>query len=126
MCHDQSAQEIARGWRRASAPNSRREDGAFDVSLPTRFAKLPGAELIEQGLADLACGREDTVPALLLLIGAPRLRTAGIDVPPSAPKESPEDRLYLLLARLHDDGAHGIYNALIQRLVAFAHAADST
>jgi hypothetical protein len=98
--------------------------GEVPTPLPVRFATLPGAELIEQGLTDLAGGREDTVPALVVLVGAPRLRAAGIDVPASMSDDSPEDRLYLLLAKQHDDGAQGIYNALIQGLVSFTQATD--
>lgn len=43
-------------------------------------AELPGAELIEQGLDDLAPERE-TEAALLLEIAAPRLRSVGVSVP---------------------------------------------
>jgi len=44
---------------------------------------LPGSELIREGLEDLRAGRE-TATALLVVIGAPRLRQIGIDVPPSS------------------------------------------
>ena len=44
-------------------------------------ADLPGSELVEQGLADLAAGRE-TEAALLLEIAAPRLRRVGVGVDP--------------------------------------------
>ncbi len=39
---------------------------------------LPGADLIQQGLCDLENGVE-TVAALLVLVGAPRLRELGYD-----------------------------------------------
>ena len=58
---------------------------------------LPGAELIEAGLIDLSEHRE-TVAALLVAIGAPRLRRLGIELPRSLP-ENPEHRLYELLAK---------------------------
>jgi hypothetical protein len=80
---------------------------------------LPGADLVEAGLADLARGL-DTIPALLVAIGAPRLRTLGFEIPASPAR--PEARLY---ARLHDenpDAAHARYNALIRRLVSFERA----
>lgn len=77
---------------------------------------LPGAELVTQGLADLARGAE-TIPALLVSIGAPRLAALGIDVPAALP--SPEHGLYRVLERQDADAAHGRYNALIRRLVSF-------
>jgi hypothetical protein len=87
----------------------------FDVSA------LPGAELVEDGLRDLARGIH-SAPALLMLIGAPRLRGLGIDVP-AADVPRPEHALYDLLAREDPDSAHSRYNALIRRLVSFERAA---
>lgn len=80
---------------------------------------LPGAELVQQGVADLASGRE-TVESLLVSIGAPRLRRLGIDVP--AVGAGAEHRLYLLLSRTEPDSAHSRYNAFIRRLVSFERA----
>jgi hypothetical protein len=51
---------------------------------------LPGADLIREGLRDIAAGVE-SIPALLVLIGAPRLRRIGFDVPDTP--DYPEDRL---------------------------------
>jgi len=82
---------------------------------------LPGADLVVAGLADLEQDVE-SVPSLLVQIGAPRLRTLGFEVPPSV-VSSPEMRLYELLAVEHGDGAHSQYNALIRRLVSFERAA---
>jgi hypothetical protein len=82
--------------------------------------RLPGADLVRQGVADLGAGRE-SVEALLVSIGAPRLRSAGIRMPTSI--ESPEHKLYALLATEKGDGAHSAYNALIRRLVSFERAA---
>lgn len=84
---------------------------------------LPGADLIRQGLQDLEAGVE-SVPALLVLIGAPRLRELGIDVPVVPRPDHPEHRLYDLLAVDDDDGVHSRYNALIRRLVSFERAAE--
>lgn len=81
---------------------------------------LPGADLVVAGLADLAAGRRETVEALLVTVGAPRLRTLGIDVPPGEP--APERRLYEALEPEFGDAAHSRYNALIQRLVSFERA----
>ena len=77
---------------------------------------LPGDDLVRQGLADLgACNETDA--ALLVSIGAARLRRLGIAVPPEFP--GPEHRLYLRLARRGEDAAHSRYNALLRRLVSY-------
>jgi hypothetical protein len=83
---------------------------------------LPGAELIEAGLADLQAGRE-TIAALLVAIGAPRLRDLGMDLPRELP-ENPEHRLYALLATNDSDSAHSRYNAFVRRLVSYERAAE--
>jgi hypothetical protein len=81
---------------------------------------LPGAELIEQGLTDLASGSE-TVESLLVSIAAPRLRTLGYAVPTLF--AHPELRLYRLLETQFGAAAHGRYNALVRRVVSFQRAA---
>ncbi len=86
------------------------------------YEALPGGDLIEKGLRDLADGRESE-EALLVSIGAPRLKAAGVPVPPR-PFENPERRLYELLAREDPDSAHSRYNALVRRLVSFEDAAE--
>lgn len=79
--------------------------------------------MVLQGLEDLRRGVE-SVPAMLVLSGGPRLRRLDLDVPrlePSMPL--PEHRLYQLLAAEHGDAAHSRYNALLRQLVSFARAA---
>ena len=83
--------------------------------------RLPGGDLVAVGIADLARG-EGTVEALLVSIGAERLRRAGLAV--EGPLADPEHRLYELLARDDADGAHSRYNALIRRLVSFERALE--
>jgi hypothetical protein len=80
---------------------------------------LPGHDLIEQGLEDLAA-RTQTAAALLVSIGAPRLRQVGVDV--ANPISGSEHKLYELLSRTDSDSAHSRYNALIRRLVSFERA----
>jgi hypothetical protein len=86
-----------------------------------RIADLPGGDLVATGLDDLARG-DETVPALLVAVGGPRLRRLGYAVPEVA---DPERRLYTLLARDDEDSAHGRYNALVRQLVSFERVAES-
>jgi len=83
---------------------------------------LPGQDLIEAGLLDLQAGRE-TIEALLVAIGEPRLRRLGLNLPEQLPA-NPEHRLYELLAMDGSDSAHSRYNALIRKLVSFERAAE--
>jgi hypothetical protein len=82
---------------------------------------LPGAELVEQGLADLRARRE-SVASLLVSVGATRLAAAGYEL--VQPFDDAEHRLYELLSRDDPDSAHSRYNALIRRLVSFERAAE--
>ena len=82
----------------------------------------PGEELIKEGIMDLTEGRE-TIPSLLVSIGAPRLRRLGLPIPMST-IASPEHRLYYMLRDLNPDASHSQYNALIRRLVSFERATE--
>ncbi|MGH3002455.1 MAG: hypothetical protein ACRDM1_07340 [Gaiellaceae bacterium] len=82
--------------------------------------ELPGEDLIRSGMDDLRRG-ETTVEALVVSIGAPRLRLLGLEIPETL--DAPEDGLYALLERDGHD-AHSRYNALIRRLVSFERAAE--
>jgi hypothetical protein len=84
------------------------------------MTSLPGNDLIVAGIEDLRHQRQ-TVEALLVAIGAPKLRSLGVDVPDSLPT-TPEHRLYDLLSETEPDSAHSKYNALIRRLVSFERA----
>jgi hypothetical protein len=83
---------------------------------------LPGNDLVSKGFRDLEVGIE-SVEALLVSIGAPRLRRLGLPV--GRPIEGAEHRLYLLLAERHGDAAHSRYNALIRRLASFERASTA-
>jgi hypothetical protein len=89
------------------------------VDAPLATAALPGHDLVAKGVADLDRGVE-SVEALLVSIGSPRLRQLGVAVQPVA---GAEQRLYRLLAEEHGDAAHSRYNGLIRRLVSFERAA---
>ena len=80
---------------------------------------LPGGDLVDAGLADLADGSV-TVESLLVSLAAPRLRREGVPVGPV--HENPEDRLYDLISRSAGDLAHARYNAYRRRMVSFADA----
>ena len=81
----------------------------------------PGQDLVESGLRDLERGVE-SIEALLVSIGAPRLSRLGLRMPPTLPE--PETRLYELLAADDPDSAHSRYNALVRRLVSYERAAE--
>ena len=85
-----------------------------------RLDDLPGGDLVGEGLRDLSVKRE-TLCALLVSIGSPRLRMLGWDVPFVFSR--PEERLYERLAAEFGNGAHSRYNALIRQLVSFQRAA---
>ena len=80
---------------------------------------LPGHDLVAQGLDNLAAGAE-TAAALLVSIGAPRLKQLGLQI--SDPIPGGEHWLYELLSRTDPDSAHSRYNALVRRLVSFERA----
>ena len=85
------------------------------------FAGMPGADLVECGVRDLAAGRR-SVEALLVSRATVRLGACGVAVPQPLPDADRE--LYLLLAEREGTGAHAAYNALTRRLVSFMHAAE--
>lgn len=87
------------------------------------YDALPGGELVSRGLRDIAAGRT-TDEALLVMIGAPRLRGLGIDVTID-PAANPEADLYDRLALSGVDSAHSRYNALVRQLVSFERALQS-
>jgi hypothetical protein len=89
------------------------------VACPYNGEVLPGEDLVTEGLADLEAGVESAA-ALLVSIGAPRLRQLGVDV--RGALKNPEHRLYLRLASSEPDAAHSRYNALVRRLVSYERA----
>ena len=82
--------------------------------------RLPGAELIDRGLLDLAAERESD-ESLLVALAAPRLRREGVPVP-DVHWVDPDIRLHRRLELEHGDLAHARYNALRQQVVSFADA----
>ncbi len=84
------------------------------------MSPIPANELIVAGIEDLRSQRE-TIAAFLVAIGAPKLRSLGLDIPEDLPS-NPEHKLYDLLASTEPDNAHSRYNGLIRRLVSFERA----
>jgi len=84
---------------------------------------LPGAELVEEGLADLAAGRL-TDSSLLVAIASPRLRRLGVDVPDCAFSQPYEHQLYARLNERLGTAAHSYYNGLIRRIVSYERALE--
>jgi len=86
-------------------------------------SNLPGADLVEQGLADLKEGRTSDF-SLLLQVAGPRLRRLGLEIPD---RPSPRPYHHLLYERLEDrlgDDAYSHYNSLIRRIVSYTRALE--
>jgi len=81
---------------------------------------LPGGELVDAGLADLA-GEHPTVPALTLLVAASRLRREGVPLPGMI-RENPERELFRALERRNPTLAHARYLAHVEEISSFADA----
>jgi hypothetical protein len=99
----------------------------YDGHVTFDISGLPGHDLVEEGVADLAAGKE-TQLAMLVAMAQPRLQALGVDVPtnehlngPDGPE--PSHKLYELLSA-DGPGAHSRYNALVRRMVSFARAAE--
>jgi hypothetical protein len=80
---------------------------------------LPGGEIVDAGLADLADGRV-TAESLAVAIAVPRLRREG--VPLGSTPADPENRLYRLLSRRSGSLAHSRYNSYLRQISSFANA----
>ncbi len=80
---------------------------------------LPGGEIVDAGLADLAVGKE-TVESLLVSLAAPRLRREGVSV--VRVLADPEERLYRMLSRTEGELAHARYTAHLRQAASFANA----
>lgn len=82
---------------------------------------LPGADLIEKGLADQAVHTRSP-EACLVEMASPRLAAAGM-LPAVSPATDSELTLYRLLEDENQD-AYPTYNSLCRRLVSFEQALD--
>ena len=85
--------------------------------------KLPGAEIVLAGLADLKAGSA-SINALAVQSAAPRLRALGLEVEGDEDDAPAAHRLYGQLHRDLGDAAHSRYNAILSRVTSFAQAAE--
>ena len=92
--------------------------------MTTDYDHLPGGDLIEKGLRDLAAGIESS-SSLLVEIAHPRLRSLGISIPQRSFQKDAELRLYRSLRVENPTEAYSQYNALMRRLVSFEQALES-
>lgn len=95
------------------------------VSMRTKSiaaARLPMHDVIARGINQLERrGSSSNMPALIVSIGAPRLRQLGLRIARTI--RDPEHRLYDYLARQHPGRpVHSLYNSHIRRLVKFERA----
>jgi hypothetical protein len=116
LSSEQARQMVARREARRAA----RAFAASRLAAPAPTPRLPGADLVHQGLVDLADGRA-TVEAMLVAIAAPRLHQLGVRVVHGF--DDPEHALWEHLSRERGAGAHSAYNALRRELTSFARAA---
>ncbi|MEM9479195.1 MAG: hypothetical protein AAGA58_05965 [Verrucomicrobiota bacterium] len=85
----------------------------------SKFDRLPGIEIARKGLEDLKLGKE-SAESYLIMIGAPRLRHCGIDIPLfTPPKPSAEICLYRHLLASGTEDPYSNYNSLLRRFVSF-------
>lgn len=82
--------------------------------------ELPGGDLVDQGLDDLAAGKETAV-SLLVSLAAPRLRREKVPIPAALPAD-PDSKLYRLLSATEGDLAHARYLAHLEQIASFADA----
>jgi hypothetical protein len=95
-----------------------------------KFERIPGFDLIKQGLLDISQEKLETIPALLLLSAQTKLASLGIPIVPSPEKSihrkkfPPHILLYQALGKTELD-PYSAYNALRRRLASFCSIAEN-
>lgn len=87
------------------------------------YKRLPGAEIVLGGLADIEAGRR-SVNASAVQCAAPRLRRIGLEAPSAEGEVPAAHDLYGQLRDEYGDAAHSRYNAILARVASFAGAAE--
>lgn len=85
--------------------------------------KLPGAEIVLPGIADLRAGRS-SMNALAVQAAGPRLRALGLEARKAEGEIPAAHQLYEQLHQELGDAAHSRYNAILSRVASFARAAE--
>ncbi len=85
---------------------------------------LPGAEILEAGLADLKANRYSP-EALAICALEGRLRKCGVDVPESNLAGDAEVLMYKELGRIGERNPHAAMNGIMRRLDAYASNAEA-
>jgi hypothetical protein len=85
--------------------------------------RLPGAEIVLAGLADIEAGRK-SINASAVQCAAPRLRRIGLKAPSAEGDVPAAHDLYGQLRAEYGDAAHSRYNAILARVASFAGAAE--
>lgn len=107
--------------RRAAARRAATARWIRDRFGVSRFEELglPGGEIVDAGLADLAEGRR-SIESFVVSLAAPRLRREGV---PVGPVHDDRDRaLYERLSETEGELAHSRYLAYRRRIESFANA----
>ncbi|MEV4423271.1 hypothetical protein AB0L40_25340 [Patulibacter sp. NPDC049589] len=90
------------------------------TTLPPQFDRLPGADLVREGIEDVSAGRS-TLAAALVQIAPQRLSRVGIHLATIQP--SARERVFSFLIE-DEQTAHGRFNALVDRFDSFLDGAD--
>jgi hypothetical protein len=93
------------------------------VEHGAQFERLPGAEIVLAGIADLRAGQR-SINAMAVQCAAPRLRKLGLEAPSADGGVPAAHALYLALREELGDGAHSRYNAILARVASFAAGAE--
>ena len=115
------AARLSADTRRATARRAATSRWTSERFGASSFAVLglPGGDIVDTGLADLADGTI-SAESLVVSLAAPRLRREGVPVGPV--QTDPENRLYELLSAAMGDLAHARYAAHLQQIESFADA----
>jgi len=87
------------------------------------YRRLPGAEIVLAGIADIEAGRR-SINASAVQCAAPRLRRIGLEAPSAQGDVPAAHDLYRQLRAEYGDAAHSRYNAILARIASFAGAAE--
>ena len=88
------------------------------------YPDLPGAEVLETGLADLL-KNELSPQALAVCALRPRLTAIGVAIVEQPLSDDAEILMYQALGRAGEPNPHTAMNAILRRLDAYASAAEA-